>query len=76
MVHVLTPGRDRQTRPRLTARQRARAQRQLDQLAAANPLRTIRLECHGPIRDALAQVGDHVWCATCGEHARVASVRE
>ena len=44
---------------------------------ARNPLRRVRLECETTsTRDPIAVVGDHVWCETHGDFARVVSVVE
>ena len=66
------------TTPRaLTPAQRRTAQRKLARLARSNPLRTIRLSCHeGPQRDAVAPVGDLIWCEKCPDNATEVSVRE
>lgn len=60
----------------LTADQRRKAVRQLAKRAKANPLRVVRIECHGPVRDPDAIVGDWIWCDKCSDNARVISVRE
>jgi hypothetical protein len=64
------------TTPELTAQERRKAERKLAKSLQANPLRVVRLPCHGPIRDAGARVGDWIWCEQCSDLARVESVSE
>ncbi len=64
------------TTPELTAQERRKAERKLAKALQANPLRVVRLPCHGPIRDAGARVGDWIWCEQCSDLARVESVSE
>lgn len=63
-------------RPVLTAADRRRAQRRLDRARARNPLRRVRLACHGWVRDTSAVVGDWVWCEQCADVRKVAEVAE
>lgn len=75
MVRVLS-GSDR-TRRRLTPAQQARGRARLARTTAANPLRRVRLACETTSRrDPVAVVGDHVWCDTHGDFARVVTVIE
>jgi len=64
------------TTPELTAQDRRRGERKLAKALRANPLRVVRLPCHGPIRDPGAVVGDWIWCDKCSDLARVESVSE
>ena len=43
-------------------------------LAQRNPLRRVQLACHGWVQDSVAERGDHVWCDTCADWARVTDV--
>lgn len=63
---------------RLTRRQREQALAKLRAAQRANPLRRVRLDCHGWIRDATAEVGQWLFCehAECGELRRVIEVAE
>lgn len=57
--------------------QRQRAERRLARQAQRNPLRRVRLACcERAVRDPVAQVGDHVWCDTHADFARVVAVVE
>jgi len=60
----------------LTPAQRRAAERKLAQVAEQNPLRRVRLACHGPVRDSAAVVGDWIWCDRCADVARVESLTE
>jgi hypothetical protein len=62
--------------PQLTAEQLAEARRVLAKQQRANPLRRVRLDCHGWVRDAVAKVSDWIWCGDCADHRRVAEVAE
>jgi hypothetical protein len=64
------------TTPELTPQDRRKGERKLAEAFQANPLRVVRLPCHGPIRDAGARVGDWIWCEKCSDLARVESVSE
>ena len=64
------------TTHQLTAQDRRKGERKLAKASQANPLRVVRLPCHGPIRDAGALVGDWIWCDKCQDLARVESVSE
>lgn len=65
------------TRSTLNDGERRRAQARLDRRAARNPLRRVLLACdERSTRDAVAVVGDHVWCATHEDFGRVVSVVE
>ena len=64
------------TTPELTPQERRRAERKIAKARQANPLRVVRLPCHGPVRDAGAIVGDWIWCDKCSDLARVESVSE
>jgi hypothetical protein len=72
MVRVL----DRRDRPvRLSAAQERAARIRLARRERANPLRRVLLECETRYqRDAVAAVGDHVWCDVHGDFARVVRV--
>jgi hypothetical protein len=41
-----------------------------------NPLRRVSIDCHGWVRDALAATGEWVWCESCSDWRRVATVVE
>lgn len=72
MVKVLD-GRDRQVR--LTPAQERAARARLARHERANPLRRVLLACETRYqRDPVAVVGDHVWCDTHGDFARVVRV--
>jgi hypothetical protein len=60
----------------LTPAQIREAQRRLEKSARENPLRRVRLACHGPVRDPSARLGDRVWCDSCADFAVVVSVAE
>jgi hypothetical protein len=60
----------------LTEAQRREAARRIAKAARENPLRRVRLACHGPVRDSTAVVGDWIWCDQCGDVARVDSLTE
>jgi hypothetical protein len=64
------------TAPELTPAQRRQALRRLERAAQRNPLRRVRLECHGWVRDASAVVGDRVWCEACADFARAVELAE
>ena len=55
----------------LTPADRRRAERRIARQVAKNPLRRVRIDCCGWIRDPLAVVGDWVWCDTHADQARV-----
>jgi len=63
---------------RLTERQRQAAQRRLRRQQQRNPLRRVRLDCHGWVRDPSAVVGDWLFCehADCMDIRRVVDVAE
>jgi hypothetical protein len=60
----------------LTAAERRTAERRMARALKDNPLRRVRLACHGPVRDSTAVVGDWIWCEQCADVARVDSVTE
>lgn len=60
----------------LTAAERRTAERRMAKALKDNPLRRVRLACHGPVRDSTAVVGDWIWCDECADVARVNSVTE
>lgn len=60
----------------LTAAERRTAERRMAKARKDNPLRRVRLACHGPVRDSTAVVGDWIWCEECADVARVNSVTE
>jgi hypothetical protein len=60
----------------LTPAQRREAERRMAKALKANPLRRVRLACHGPVRDGTAVVGDWIWCEQCADVARVESITE
>ncbi len=62
------------TRKALQAGRRPDATDKARRLARANPLRRVRLACHGWVQDSVASVGDHVWCEQCADWARVIDV--
>ena len=76
MARIVNGGLQTSATRRLTAAQRRRAERTMAQAAKNNPLRRVRLACHGPVRDSTAVVGDWIWCDKCGDVARVTSVTE
>ncbi|AEE44912.1 hypothetical protein [Cellulomonas fimi] len=61
----------------LSVADRRRAARRLERRQAANPLRRVQLACEEHTqRDAVAVVGDHVWCDAHGDFSRVVHVVE
>ena len=60
----------------LTAAATSRARHRLDRQTARNPLRRVRTDCHGWVRDASAAVGDWVWCTSCADWRRVTELAE
>lgn len=76
MVRIIDGRLSAPSTPTLSAAQRRAGTRKLARAARSNPLRTVRLSCHGPVRDAVAIVGDWIWCETCADLAPVVSVRE
>ena len=60
----------------LTAAQRRAGARKMAKALKDNPLRRVRLACHGPVRDSTAVVGDWIWCDECADVARVESITE
>jgi hypothetical protein len=60
----------------LTPAERRTAERRMARAAKDNPLRRVRLACHGPVRDSTAVVGDWIWCDRCADVARVESLTE
>ena len=71
MTHLETDRQPRTERPVLTAADRRRAERRIARQVAKNPLRRVRIDCCGWVRDPLAVVGDWVWCETHADQARV-----
>jgi hypothetical protein len=53
-----------------------KAQKKLQKIERKNPLRRVSIDCHGWVRDALAQLNEWVWCESCGDWRRVTSVVE
>jgi hypothetical protein len=62
--------------PVLTPHERRRAARRLARAQEANPLRRVRLACHGWVRDPSARVGDLLWCDECADFARAVELAE
>jgi hypothetical protein len=77
MVRIVNQSLATTRREDLTAEQRERALRRLARQTQRNPLRRVRLACcELSVRDAVAQLGDHVWCETHADFARVVDVVE
>lgn len=60
---------------RLTPEQRRQALRLLAKAAQSNPLRRVRLDCHGWVRDASAVKDDWIWCEKCEDHRKVLELK-
>ena len=61
----------------LTPAQALTAERRIARSTAKNPLRRVHLACEErAVRDAVARLGDHVWCEKHAEFARVVRVVE
>lgn len=60
----------------LNQAQRREAIRRAKEIARSNPLRRVRITCHGWVRDPMAVVGDWLWCETCADSSRVIEVVE
>jgi hypothetical protein len=60
----------------LSAAQRRRALAKVAKVASSNPLRRVRLACHGWVRDSSAVVGDWLWCEGCADLRQVAELKE
>ena len=52
------------------------AQKALRKIESKHRLRRAFVDCHGWVRDALAVVGDWVWCEPCSDFRRVERVEE
>ena len=76
MARIVSGRLQASTTPHLTSQDRRKGERKLAKAFRANPLRVVRLPCHGPIRDPGARVGDWIWCEKCQDLARVESVSE
>ena len=76
MVRIVNGESRKSTARTLTPAQRRAAERKMAQALKANPLRRVRLACHGPVRDSTAVVGDWIWCEQCADVARVDSLTE
>ena len=61
---------------RLSAAERRKAARRLDLARSRNPLRRVKVACHGWFRDTSAVLGDWVWCEPCGDLREVCEVAE
>lgn len=48
--------------PELTPAQKAAARRNVEKIRRNNPLRRVRTDCCGWVRDPLAITGERVWC--------------
>jgi hypothetical protein len=60
----------------LSAAQRRKAQAKVAKVASSNPLRRVRLDCHGWVRDSSAVAGDWLWCEGCADLRQVAELKE
>ena len=60
----------------LSAAQRRKALRKVAKVASSNPLRRVRLNCHGWVRDSSAVVGDWLWCEKCSDLRYVVELKE
>jgi hypothetical protein len=76
MARIVNGGLQASATSQLTDAERRAGRRKLAKALKANPLRRVRLACHGPVRDATAVVGDWIWCEKCADLARVESVTE
>jgi hypothetical protein len=76
MARIVNGGSRASTARRLTAAERRTAERKMARAFKVNPLRRVRLACHGPVRDSTAVVGDWIWCEECADVARVDSITE
>jgi len=56
--------------------QRRAAARKVARVAATNPLRRVRLDCHGWVRDSSAVAGDWLWCDACADLRKVLELKE
>lgn len=75
MARLIT-GADAPTRT-MTHTDRRRAHRRLERIEVRNPLRRVTLDCDTSARrDALAVLGDAVWCDEHGDFGRVVNVVE
>ena len=65
------------TRPAISDRDAEAARRRIARRTARNPLRRVRITCEPhAVRDALATVGDRIWCDTHADWATVVEVTE
>lgn len=76
MARIVNGGLQASGARHLTAAERRVAERKVAKALKDNPLRRVRLACHGPVRDSTAIVGDWIWCDKCADVARVDSVTE
>ena len=76
MARIVNGGLQNSGTRQLTAAERRTARRRMAKAFQDNPLRRVRLACHGPVRDSTAVVGDWIWCDQCGDVARVESLTE
>lgn len=76
MARIVGGGLQSSAPRQLTAAQRREAARKIAKALKDNPLRRVRLACHGPVRDGTAVVGDWIWCEQCADVARVESITE
>lgn len=76
MVRIVDGRLSSSTAPELTPQERRRALRRLQRAAQRNPLRRVRLDCHGWQRDESAVPGDLVWCDRCADFARALELAE
>ena len=73
MARIVTTTPERQ----LTPAEARTAARRIARSTARNPLRRVHLACEErAVRDAVARLGDHVWCENHAEFARVVRVVE
>lgn len=75
MAH-LVDARSMASRATLTDKQKSKGARTLARKQAHNPLRRVSLQCCGWVRDPVGVIGDHIWCDTHADFARVVDVAE
>ncbi len=76
MARIVNGGLQSSSARQLSATERRAAERKMAKALKDNPLRRVRLACHGPVRDSTAVVGDWIWCDKCADMARVDSITE
>jgi len=62
--------------PVLSPAQRRAAARKVAKVASSNPLRRVKLDCHGWVRDSSAVVGDWLWCDKCQDLRQALELKE